>query len=718
MARSASVSIENNFSRGLITEVTGVNSPENSVSETKNIVYDRRGRAHPRYGFDYEPDYISQPVAQDGERTQFLWETFSEGGSKTFLVVQFGSILRFFDTAEGGSISAGLKPFSVNLLTYKSSNFSDTTVARTPVSFTSGKSYLFVAHSHCSTIYVKYNPDTDTISVNTITIKIRDLEGVEDGLAVDTRPDGSISVEHFYNLYNQGWGATAQKYGEEQIIGVSVLDSWRTLWSYWPSNADVWWYYLAANPQQGTKPDPSTGLEAFDPRLIQAGKSELYGTNRPAAKGHFIINALSTNRTSMISSAVPEQSSGGYRPSVVAFFTGRAFYSGVNSQDYASTIYFTQIIQSDEDLEKCYQSNDPTSREAYDLLSSDGGLIKIQDVASIIDLRVIGESLYVFASNGVWSISGSDNGPFKATDYVVKKVSSFPAIAKQSIVDVGGVPVWWNYEGIFTLKSDQTGFSQEVTSLTLSTIQSFYDDISPNSKMTAKGAFNDQLSLVYWLYREDSDDYVYDRILVLDVSSGAFYPLELPASGPSIAGVIAVRSIVQVSTSEEVTTSAGPVFNSLGQVITVSVAQGLAPSEKIFKFLTIDGGDVTFSQMVDETYLDWGTDGYEYYFVTGYRIRGDLVKKFQTNYLTVVSETVADASCYAQGLWDYTNNPDSGRYTNPQQVTRSKNFRDYQISRVIIRGNGRSLQFRFFGEEGKPFVIVGWSGFETTNDLP
>lgn len=44
MTRSTGTSVENNFTRGLITESTGVNSPENSVSESLNVFYDRRGR--------------------------------------------------------------------------------------------------------------------------------------------------------------------------------------------------------------------------------------------------------------------------------------------------------------------------------------------------------------------------------------------------------------------------------------------------------------------------------------------------------------------------------------------------------------------------------------------------------------------------------------------------------------------------------------------------
>jgi len=35
-----------------------------------------------------------------------------------------------------------------------------------------------------------------------------------------------------------------------------------------------------------------------------------------------------------------------------------------------------------------------------------------------------------------------------------------------------------------------------------------------------------------------------------------------------------------------------------------------------------------------------------------------------------------------------------------------------------IRGQGYSLQFKFFSETGKPFTLIGWSTFDTGNNVP
>src|SRR5690606_11816118 len=56
----------------------------------------------------------------------------------------------------------------------------------------------------CTPILVKYNSETEEFTQVPIEIYIRDLEGIEDGLAPDTEPV-DLSPEHAYNLKNQGW---------------------------------------------------------------------------------------------------------------------------------------------------------------------------------------------------------------------------------------------------------------------------------------------------------------------------------------------------------------------------------------------------------------------------------------------------------------------------------------------------------------------------------
>jgi hypothetical protein len=676
MPRAASVTVENNFSKGLITEISGVNSPENSVTSSSNVTYDRKGKAKARQGFRYEDGATQVTYPHTGVRNEFLWETVSDNASKTFVVVQFGSNVKFFELVDGQSLSSGFTALTVNLLSNKISTFPDSAVSGTNCTFSAGKGYLFIAHPACNPVYIKYTVSTNSITVNPIAVQIRDFETLDDGLAVDARP-ATLTATHNYNLFNQGWYPTVFT----PTTPTNAMVYWFNELGFYPSDVDFWWFYTLTDTEGDT-----VGADKFDPDATYLSRNGYLG-NTPAARGHYILNPFQTTRSALSGVAgVPETSSLGYRPSVVSFFAGRAFYAGVGTTGYSSTIYFTQIIEDDTQLGKCYQANDPTAKDSFDLLPSDGGTIKIQDINTVLDMRVIGQALYVFASNGVWSITGSDNASFRATDYTVSKISSFPALSRSSIVDIGGLPVWWNYEGIFALKKSEVGLTSEVTNLTESTIQSFYDVIPQSAKLTAKGAFNDQTGLVYWIYNimPEEGPFKYTNILAFDAYSGTFYPMTIPESSIEVSGLVAVRN------------------------------EGL----KVFKFLTVNLNIVTFSEIIDDTYFDWGTIPYETFFITGYRIRGDIIKDFQTNYLSVVSEEIDSGSCYVQGLWDYTYDEQSARFSNPQQVYRYGTYRNYQRSRLKMRGTGYSLQFKFFGEAGKPFTIVGWSGFETTNGLP
>jgi len=49
----------------------------------------------------------------------------------------------------------------------------------------------------------------------------------------------------------------------------------------------------------------------------------------------------------------------------------------------------------------CYQVNDPTSDQLFDLLPTDGGVIVIQGCGSIYKLFPLQNALLVFAANGV-----------------------------------------------------------------------------------------------------------------------------------------------------------------------------------------------------------------------------------------------------------------------------------------------------------------------------
>lgn len=311
------------------------------------------------------------------------------------------------------------------------------------------------------------------------------------------------------------------------------IQHYRERTGLYPSNAQIWWAYRRPI-ELGTQEPPKGYLEVFDPSL----RHQVNLGNTPSPRGHYILNALHMDRSRASGVPnIPVESSGAHRPSSVAFFAGRVFYAGVNTQGFNTKVYFSQILERVDQAGMCYQQQDPTSEDLRDLLPSDGGVIVIPDIVEVIHLFPMGNNLLVFASNGVWNITGSEGIGFRANDYSATKVSNVNAISNMSFVEVDGSPVWWNEAGIYTAIADQLG-SVQIQSLTDATIKSFYDDIPNESKHYAKGAYNHIKGIVQWVYRkaeilEEEDKFSYDAILNLDTKTGAFYPFT-PAESPQV----------------------------------------------------------------------------------------------------------------------------------------------------------------------------------------
>lgn len=823
MPRSAGTSVENNFSRGLVTEATAMNYPENSVVETDNCVYLKNGTVLRRNGIDFETStthsfadlsVLSSSTVPDYDNvaiSEYEWVTLSENGSKSFLVTQVGDVLRFFEIDNTNTSSSNLQSFSVNISDYRttpvlqtdiaqvvgnvvvndaliaslngtnltitvggvtetivfatggtntkaefiadleaaaialsivaevnSDNFllisaleNDITtsftiggtadiatafgvaeqtynpetedayeaVARRKCSFSSGLGYLFVVHPFCEPFFIEYNNSTNSIRVQEIAIQTRDFTRLSDGLSIDTRPP-TLDDTHKYNLYNQGWYADGIKYkettaGADDGPSVQVLERWFTDKAIYPSNSDIWWLYKNAQ-------------ERYDPLVETTAK-----LSAPAPNGHYIYSAFQTNRrnaTGSVLSGVDEKSSGPYRPSSTSFFSSRVWYAGVNVEGFTSNIYFSKLIEDSQDFGKCYQAADPTSENISDLQETDGGVIVIPDIIKVTGLVPLGRSLLVFASNGVWAISGTQGG-FKANDYSIQKISESPVDAPNSIVVAENKPFWWSRSGIYTILVDGNSGELTVENISDSVIKKLILSVPASNIEYIKGIYNPTDKTVQWLYRmsqstETIENYQYSNILVHDVSSKSFYSHTISESTPYISGAInSTKSSYDALVSDDSASS------------TIYIVTGDFGSSGI--------RSITMAKFKDTSFKDWGSiDGgieFESYFITGYRVRAELLRKFQANYLVVMAkvetETFDDYGCIIQGLWDY-NNSSTGRLTTGQQIYLWSYNMDYSRRKLKMRGNGYSLQFKFKSQPGKKFVLTGWVSSESAGNVP
>lgn len=704
MARSVATTIENTFRGGLITEASGLNYPENTCTETENCIFNYNGTVERRLGMDFEHTNGTSVIDRTTSViSTYLWKNVSGSGDTSLFVVQVGETLYFYD-ASILYVSQGLSASTVSLMDYVISGQGSPGLVE--CQFSSGNGLLFVTHPFCDSFYVSYDTGTSTATATQINIKIRDTLGdTADPYGVDTRPVTnltSMDVHHYYNLLNQGW-STAN------------LTTWDGTLTTMPSNTDIMWSFKNSS-------------DAFAMSTVD---NVMHG-NSSAPKGHYILSVYSQDRDTVSGlSGTTSTTTGAHRVSTSAFFAGRVFYAGISTQGFNSKVYFSQIIERPEQYGFCYQQNDPTAEDVFDLLPSDGGVINLNDAGTIYKLFAIPGGLLAFAANGVWMISGSTGLGFTASDYTSVRISSIGSLSSTSFVDVGGLPAWWNADGIYTMQLTQTG-GPSIQSLTYTTVRKMYDAIPLLCKTQAKGFFNSTTGVVQWLYRstESSDptvQYEFDSILNFNVSTNAFYQWTLPTSDVKVHSLFVVPpDTATPAESNVVDNSAADVLDNDGNNVT-TFATTIGSRVPIFKYLVSynDGTNYNFTiaDNVDTSYLDWvtydtvGVD-YDSYFTTGYKIHGNAITKFQPTYVEIYSKTDLPVSYYFQSIWNYANTGSTGKWSSKQYVEHTDLNYDYTTRRLKVRGSGLVLQFKITSLPGKAFKIAGWATQETGNTQP
>ena len=703
MPRTNNVSVQNNFSKGLITEATGLTFPENACTDADNCAFNHFGLCSRRLGFDFENQFETYTQDTSGSViVSYLWNNVAGEGDLAFVAVQMGDNLHFYRVSSDNPLSGNKHANIISLVTFAPAGV--TSVSTLECQFSSGNGLLFVTNRRLNSFYVEYDLDTDTFTATAINLQIRDLEGDSaDPQAIDARPTtnlAGLNASHRYNLENQGWTST-------------TLTSWDTARTDMPANTDVSWYYKSA-------------ADAFDFSLV----ANRFVGNSPAPKGHYIYNLYNVNRSSNTSGAT-DFAIDLERVNTSAFFAGRVFYSGLNAERQNSKIFFSQVIEDKSQYGKCYETNDPSSEQLFDLLPTDGGVIDIIEAGSIIKMIPVLNSLIVFTARGVWSITGSQGIGFAANDYSVQKISSTVNISHTSFVYAEGVPYWWGLEGIYTISLDPQTNSIRVNCISDPTIRTFFLDIPSESKLYARGVYDQFTKRIQWIYRANvtssfNDKYVYNRMLTLDLLSNAFYPWSISDDNVHINSIVNVFGFSGVFEENNVVNGANNVVSSGNQVIVFQAGNsGLSSVIKYFVSYTSSGAKVTFAENYNDNYLDWESfdnvgEEYDSFFITGYVVRGQGIKRFQQNYVNIFSRNDVDSSFKIIGFWDFANEPASGQWTSAQTmsvqtVTALRDSYKYKPKRIKIRGQGYSCQMKIFNNGTNPFNIIGWSVFETGN---
>lgn len=716
------------FTKGLVTEASPLTFPDSASLSDVNFILNKDGSRKRRLGMDYEAgavEYTHEGAIPSATGVaMLLWKNPTQTGEFDIVVVQTGNKLRFFKASEDSVSPEILNGGAV----YTISGFD----ASVSISSASLRGQLILTVNQQKVVLLKYNSTTDTVTSEDITLKVRDVFGITPAWAVDYRPAYALivpagsdtdAINHTYNLRNQGWprltevvktptgasvSGSAISTTDPTIITDDGTNGRRV------SNADVLW---RARTTIAESPDAVGAYSTFE--LVK----QEYG-NTPAPKGRAIIDIFnrSTSRQAFYN-VIEARTDRLVRTDIstgaitdVAAYAGRFFYAvketsltGGDSQSpkLSTMIFFSQVVKSTENIGNCYAEADPSSEHVYDPIATDGGFIVIPDAGDILQMTPMGNSLFVFCSNGVWEIHGGEEA-FSATNQNVTRTTSIGAISAKSVVLAETALFYWAASGIYAITLDPGSLRGVPMNISVNTIQKEYEAIL--DRTNALGIYDEVDRKVRWLGNRSLPSFVpdvryYNYELVFDVDLRAFY------------------------------TNSIPIVETVGYEL--GVASVIARPRALYllgKFTEFEEFIFSFGTYKNTDFKDFNILDAQAILITGYLTggTGSLDKQVKSlvihcnrtekNFVNEGGSLVFDnpSGCLVTTMWEWTDNPIANRWGAPYQAYRltvpyypagpSAFSYGYTVitSKTGIRGKGKALSIKFESEEGKDLHLLGW----------
>lgn len=792
----------NSFIGGLLTEASPLTFPENASLDEANFILLRDGSRRRRLGME-----IKTPEVDTGFDTiagasisTYQWENVAGIAGKFFIVCQVKNKLIFFNIVAGQAVPEFHSELNINDFAQIDSTGSDES------DMTSVDGVLVVTIGQRDILSITYNKQSDNFTPSKFNLKVRDLFGVQapysrpettlstgavlparvfDDLLTDQnssiRPF-TLTYEHTYNLRNQSWGRLREaiKINEDRqdtVLRDDPIESFNLAFKveedidFFPSNSDSVATGIIDYVELKGAP------ERFAP--LELGKTSRASSS--AAKGFFIIDALNRGASrfeeaeKMFEEGIgldgftydlppvaageitsqPLRVPSDFTPlgaKCVEEFAGRAWYGGFSSEVFqgdkrsprmGSYVLFSQLVNDLSNLPNCYQKNDPTYELEADLLATDGGFIRLDGAYGIKRFANLGSNLIVFATNGIWSVSGGTDQGFTAEAYIVRKISDQGIVSPKSVITINNTCMFWGEDGIYSIAPDQFGNYQS-QNISKATIQKKYESIPLEQRQKAYGIYDKYENTARWVYGAKTlGSNSYELIFNVDLSAFSITDVKpVDATSPILLAPVNVPPFRLGTSSEDVVIGAENV-TVLTEQVTVAESVELTGQRETF-YLTLYSEGTTkicFSSYSDLDYLDWkaydgiGVDA-EAFLITGYGPQGDFQRRKQvpyiTNYLLRTEDGFEEvsgdivpkkqSSCLLQARWEWANSPNGNKWGRSFETYRYNRFYmpediddtydtgdEVLVTKNKLRGHGRTLSLKYSTSPKKDCRLLGWS---------
>lgn len=769
MPSQAITSVENNFTKGLITEATGLNFPENAATDASNCEFSLIGDVVRRLGINKEIDAFDYSVTartQSGVST-YVWNNPGGLSNTKLLVRQAEGVLFFYDishvTATAPGISQGQTSSTVSLANFAGPSGVDIIKE---CSYADGNGYLFVYQDTCDPFYCTYIGGI--VTANLINLQIRDFTGTLDNLPVSFRPP-TLSSTHQYNLQNQGWtqgspwaalsstslsltsgsftfavaasipgisngqivsiagsgtgggggkailvnatGTVTGYSGTLLTINVSSSSSSTVIsnWTIEPLNNGYLNTWVSAIGNYPSNADVwwyfKNSSNVFDPATT-SGNVTLSTGNAP--QGHYLLNPFTLDRSTVSSTPGIAVVKTVHRPTTGAWFQGRVWYAGVN--DSAAATSTTDFYNWNSNI---YYSTTVGATSDF------GVCYQTNDPTSENlngELPTDGGVVVIPESGTVYKLFSIQNGMLVFANNGIWFITG-----SQGIGFASNDYTVTKISSIRTLSSqsfvDVNGlpfFWNEEGIYQISPSQGGGLSVEPITVGTILTFYNN-IPLVSKIYARGSYDPVDYRIQWVYRSTPE---VDLDTDRYFFDSILNFNTYNKAFYPYFLQTDVNNQHICGVNYITYPTPVDSPLVSPGFKYISFNQvqSTMTIAEEYDSNFVDWGSVNYISTFTTGYKVHGKGLYKFSIPYISVFSRTSGEyLAYYIQGIWDYATSSDSNRYSSKQFVEIYDSNFNMVPRRHKIRGRGLTLQIKFTSVDGEPFDFMGWAIYEALN---
>ena len=494
--------------RGLITEASDMNFPQDAAYDLDNVEIDKDGRVLRRLGLAPETDGgallddFTEDDRKNGTFSNFLWRVTAGAQEVDVRVIQTGKKLTFRE--DKAPLSNQAVVLEINL---EQSPYTTGRTVDTPCQYAYGAGFLLITNQDANTLIVRSVGSTVfplNLQAEPIVQQVR-TQTLLPGFNAGDNYGTSLSAVEEFNLRNSGWPYSATVANDQNGSGVSTSDPiqyYRNKRGTYPTHSRV---YSAMRLSSATSVD---AVDSFSP---WADLKIAFGNTLPPL-GHYVHSAFSFDARSLMESEGSPISSGNFsytisnRPICCAFLNGHAIYGDID-QNNKARIMVSQLVKETDSLKKCYQEADPTASEINDLVATDGFVVRPVGMGKPLAMRETSKAVVILCTNGVWALR-SAGGPFSATNYEVVKLASLDFNAPNSVAVVDDVVFFCADKGIYSIIANQFGELQ-VANLTDDTIKTLYQDYGVERIHGMHAAYIKAENYIYWLVPDAPENGLY-----------------------------------------------------------------------------------------------------------------------------------------------------------------------------------------------------------------